>query len=152
MIKDNDSKLVAKSKLGDRRAFGKLVKKYQNNIKTIDKCILTVPESIIEIAPEIITYGLDKNVFICAYKQVFFVGFMIAEEYARITEEGDIGSLKNMNKKLVQILVEISKYTDTIEKQASSVLKYNQNIKNEVSKGQRFDLTESFKIVEDKEE
>ena len=32
MIKDNDSKLVAKSKLGDRRAFGKLVKKYQNKV------------------------------------------------------------------------------------------------------------------------
>jgi RNA polymerase sigma-70 factor (ECF subfamily) len=32
MIKENDSKLVAKSKLGDRRAFGKLVKKYQNKV------------------------------------------------------------------------------------------------------------------------
>jgi len=32
MIKDSDSKLVAKSKLGDRGAFGKLVKKYQNKV------------------------------------------------------------------------------------------------------------------------
>ncbi len=32
MIKENDSKLVANSKLGDRRAFGKLVKKYQNKV------------------------------------------------------------------------------------------------------------------------
>jgi len=32
MIKDSDSKLVAKSKRGDRRAFGKLVKKYQNKV------------------------------------------------------------------------------------------------------------------------
>ena len=32
MIMESDLKLVAKSKLGDRRAFGKLVKKYQNKV------------------------------------------------------------------------------------------------------------------------
>ena len=128
------------------------VKKYQNHIKTIDKCILAVPESIIEVAPETITYGLDENVFVCSYKQIFFIGFMMAEEYARITEEGDVGSLKNTNRKLIHILVEISKHADTIERQANSVLKCNQSIKNEVSKGQRFDLTHSFEITEDGEE
>lgn len=32
MIKENDSKLVEKSRRGDRRAFGKLVQKYQNKV------------------------------------------------------------------------------------------------------------------------
>ncbi len=32
MIKENDTKLVKKAKLGDRYAFGKLVKKYQNKV------------------------------------------------------------------------------------------------------------------------
>ena len=128
------------------------VKKYQNHINTMDKCILAVPEAIIEVAPEIINIGLEKNVVVCSYKQVFFVGFMMAEEYARIDEEGDIGFLKNTNKKLIQILVDVSRCADTIEKQANSVLKYNQNIKNEVSKGQRFDLTNSFNNIEDNDD
>lgn len=32
MIKENDTKLVKKAKLGDRQAFGKLVKRYQNKV------------------------------------------------------------------------------------------------------------------------
>jgi RNA polymerase sigma-70 factor (ECF subfamily) len=32
MIKENDTKLVKKAKLGDRGAFGKLVKRYQNKV------------------------------------------------------------------------------------------------------------------------
>ncbi|MBD3350936.1 MAG: DNA recombination protein RmuC, partial [Candidatus Lokiarchaeota archaeon] len=128
------------------------VRKYQNCIKTIDKCILTVPEAIIEVAPEIITLGSEKNVFVCSYKQVFFIGFMLSEEYDRIMEEGDVGTLKSTNKKLIQILADISKYTETIERQANSVIKYNQKIKGKVSKGQRFDLTGSFLDLDEDDE
>ncbi|MBT4446958.1 hypothetical protein HOC96_06950 [archaeon] len=113
------------------------VKKYRNQKNTINKCILAVPESAIELAPEIIELGASKNVFVCAYKQVFLVGYIMAEEYEKMKEEGDIGELKNSNKTLLGILKEIIKLTDTIEKQAKSVLKHNDVIKDKIHEGLR---------------
>jgi DNA recombination protein RmuC len=113
------------------------IKKYRNQKNTINKCILAVPESVIELAPEIIESGASKNVFVCSYKQVFLVGYILAEEYEKMKEEGDVGELKNTNKTLLGILKEIIKLTETIEKQAKSVIKHNDIIKDKIHEGLR---------------
>jgi len=42
----------------------KNVQKYQNLPNTIDRCILVVPEGVLDIAPELISFGKEFNVFI----------------------------------------------------------------------------------------
>lgn len=113
------------------------VKKYQNNSNTINKCILVVPESALEICPQIIDFGSKKNVFVCPANQVFLIGFIISEEYAKLKEEGDLGKLKEVNKSLISILKEILGLSDVIDRQASSVLKHSNLIKDKVHEGFR---------------
>ena len=113
------------------------VTKYQNQPNTINKSILAVPESVVELAPEIIELGSTKNVFVCSYKQVFLIGYIMAEEYQRMKDEGDVGHLKDMNKTLTNVLKGIITITDTIEKQSKSVLKHNEIIRDKVHEGLR---------------
>jgi len=113
------------------------VKKYQNNSNTINKCILVVPESALEICPEIIESGSRKNVFICSPNQVFLIAFIISEEYAKLKEEGDIGQLKELNKSLITIIKEILGFTETIDRQAKSVIKHSDMIKDKVHEALR---------------
>jgi DNA recombination protein RmuC len=113
------------------------VKKYQNQSNTINKCILVVPESSLELSPEIIEYGSQKNVFVCSPNHVFFVGYIISEEYAKMKEEGDLGSLKETNKSLIGIIKEILGLSDTIDRQANSVLKHSSIIKDKVHEALR---------------
>ncbi|HLC74443.1 MAG TPA: DNA recombination protein RmuC [Candidatus Nanoarchaeia archaeon] len=113
------------------------VRKYQNQPNTINKCILAVPESVVELAPEIIEIGATKNVFVCSYKQVFLIGYILAEEYEKMKDEGDMGELKDTNKNLIGILKEILKLADTVDKQAKSVIKHNEAIKDQIHVGLR---------------
>lgn len=115
----------------------KRVKKYLNQTNTINKAILSVPEKLIEIAPEIIDIGATQNILICSYKQVFLIGYILAEEYEKLKDEGDLGELKNTNKVLISILKEISSFSDTIERQAKSVITHNDKIKDKLKEGLR---------------
>jgi len=113
------------------------VRKYMNQPNTINKCILAVPESVIELAPEIIEVGAVQSVIICSYKQVFLMGYILSEEYQKIIDEGDLGQLKDIHKTLISILKDIVKMTDTVEKQAKSVIKHNELIRDKVHEGIR---------------
>ena len=113
------------------------VNKYKNQPNTINKCILVVPELALELCPEIIEYAGNKNVFICPPKQVFLIAYLITEEYARLKEEGEVGEIKQFNKKLISIIKEIAKLTETIERQAKSVLKHNEKILDKTSEALR---------------
>ena len=68
---------------------------------------------------------------------MFLVGYILAEEYEKMREEGDLGELKNTNKTLLGILKEIIKLTETIEKQSKSVIKHNDMIKDKIHEGLR---------------
>ncbi len=116
----------------------KKIKKYQNQPNTINRAILCVPKGAIDLSPEIIQLGASYGVFVCSYEQVFLIGYILAEEYEKIMDEGDIGELKNTNKKLITLLKEITKLTDTIEKQSKSVLKHNELIRDKLQEGLRF--------------
>lgn len=113
------------------------VKKYLNQNNTINKAILAIPERFIEIAPEIIELGASKNIMICSQKQVFLIGYILAEEYEKLKDEGDIGKLKNTNSILISILKEIYSLTDTLERQAKSVITHNDKIKDKLKEGLR---------------
>ncbi len=113
------------------------VKKYQNQPNTINKCILAIPKDAIDAAPEIIELGATTGVIVCSYEHVLLVGYMLAEEYDKNKEEGDVGELKQFNKRLLGLLKEIATVTDTIERQTKSVLKHNEEIRDKVQSGLR---------------
>lgn len=115
----------------------KRVTKYQNQPNTINKCLLCVPNAAIEFAPEIIELGAAHGVLLCSYEQVFLIGYILAEEYEHLREEGDVGELKDTNKKLLAILKAINLCSDTIERQTKSVLKYNEEVRDKVKEGLR---------------
>ena len=113
------------------------VKKYQNQSNTINKCILVVPGGALDLCPELIEHGAQKNVFVCAPEQVFLIGYIISEEYQKMKDEGDLGQLKETNNGLVLIIKEILGFTDTIERQAKSVITHNDKIKDKVHEALR---------------
>ncbi len=115
----------------------KRVQKYQNLSNTIDSCILVVPESIVDIAPEVVGIGEQSNVFICSYKDVFPIAHTLQDQYIRLKEEGDIGKYKQIVKSLSQILENINKKTESIEKALATIRNANEKIRTEVIKGKR---------------
>ena len=115
----------------------KTVQKYQNLTNTINNCMLVVPPAIMEIAPEVVSLGKDENVFVCTYKDVFPIAHTLEEQYARMNEEGDIGEYKHLVKSLFQILDKINKRTETFDRAITTIKNANEEIKDEVAKGNR---------------
>lgn len=139
----NSSTEIDQQRQLKKQIIGKLkrqitqVQKYQNLSNTIDCCILVVPEGIMEIAPELVGFGKEECVFICSYKDVFPIAFILNERYIRLKEEGDIGSYKQIILVLFQILDKIAKKTDAIEKALVTIANANNAIKTEIMKGKR---------------
>ena len=127
----------------------KRVQKYQNLSNTTDSCILVVPEGILDIAPELISMGKQSRVFICSYKDVFLIAHALQDQYIRLKEEGDIGRYKQIIKTLFQILDNINRRTESIEKALTTIRNANEKIRIEVIKGKR---TEEYVSEEDLEE
>ena len=73
------------------------IQKYQNQSNTIDSCILVVPEGILEIAPEIVGLGKENRIFVCSYKDVFPVAYVLSDKYMHFKEEGDIGIYRQVH-------------------------------------------------------
>lgn len=115
----------------------KRVQKYQNLSNTIGSCLLVVPEGVLDIAPELVSVGKQNNVFICSYKDVFPIAHILQDQYIRLKEEGDIGRYKQIIRSLFQILEEINKRTETIDKALTTIGNANEKIKSEVIKGKR---------------
>lgn len=113
----------------------KKVQVYQNLSNTIDNCILVVPPAALEIAPEIVSLGKESNVFVCTYKDVFPLAYILQEQYIRMKEEGDIGVYKQLVKSLLQILENISEKTDTIRRAIVQVNNATDSIRDEIIKG-----------------
>ncbi|ANQ52945.1 recombinase RmuC [Thermosipho sp. 1063] len=111
------------------------IQKYQNLVNTIDSCILVVPESILDLAPELIETGKENKVYICSYKDVFVVAHTLQDRYVKLKEEGDIGKYKQIIETLIQLLEQISKKTDTIERALTTIRNANEDIRKGVAKG-----------------
>ncbi|MBN2102282.1 MAG: DNA recombination protein RmuC [Candidatus Aenigmarchaeota archaeon] len=124
--------IIEKTKKEIRR-----IQKYQNLSNTIGNCLLVVPEGVLEIAPELVGLGKEDNVFVCSYKDVFPIAHVLHDQYIRLKEEGDIGKYKQIVESLFQILDKISKKTKTIETALTQIKNANEDIKDEIIKGQR---------------
>ncbi len=110
----------------------KEIQKYRNQTNTIDSCILVVPEGVLEMVPEIVGSGRETNVFVCSYKEVFPVSYLIQEKYRHIKEQGDIGEYREIITTLLQIFDSINKLTDTINRGLSMITKANNSIKQQI--------------------
>lgn len=110
------------------------IQKYQNQSNTIDSCILVVPEGILEIAPEIVGLGQEKQVFICSYRDVFPVAYVLSEKYIHFKEEGDIGIYRQIITTLFQVMDKINAKTDSIQRGITIITNANNDIKTEILK------------------
>jgi DNA recombination protein RmuC len=110
----------------------KKVQKYQNLTNTIDTCILVIPEGILEIAPEIAGLGKESNVFVCSYRDIFPVAYVLSEKYIHFREQGDIGVYQQIIRSLFQILDKIEQKTNTIQNAITTITNANNFIKRQV--------------------
>ncbi|MEM3399227.1 MAG: hypothetical protein QXP42_00135 [Candidatus Micrarchaeia archaeon] len=102
--------------------------KYQNQQNTIDKCILAVPPAITENFPELMEYARKKNVLLTPYGFVYLTAYLLYEEYKRHICEGDIGEYKKSLQILMQLIEEVQKKAETIDRG----LKIIENAKDEI--------------------
>ncbi|MEM3363993.1 MAG: DNA recombination protein RmuC [Candidatus Micrarchaeia archaeon] len=113
------------------------ITKYQNQTKTTDYCILSVPDSIIELLPEICHYGLSKRVFVVGYSNTAIIAFLIAQQYNKSLEERDVKELSQIIESLSMILDKISENVSTIERGIKMVKNASEDIQAEVVKGKQ---------------
>lgn len=135
---EDSAKTSLRKKIRDKvKKNIKDIQKYQNQSNTIDNCILVVPTGIIEACPEIVGDGHESCVFVCTYTDVFPIAHILQEQYARMKEEGDVGTYKKMVDQLFGILDKIMKKTESIDRALTTLTNANNDIKEEVGKGKR---------------
>ena len=105
------------------------VTKYLNQPKTINKCILSVPDEVIELYPEMLDYAKRKNVFLASYSFTYLLAYVLYEDYQKTKAEGDLGEYKRNVDTLLSLVGEIQKRTETIDRG----LKMAQNANEEIS-------------------
>jgi len=105
------------------------VRKYQNQSNTISRCILVAPEGIIDAVPELISYAGDLNVYLCSYREVSLIGYILSEKYRILNEQGELGDYKIINESLLKLLDKIRLKTETIDRGISMISNANDEIK-----------------------
>ena len=113
------------------------IQKYQNQPNTINNCILAVPSSVLDMSPELLGIGKERNVYLSSYEYVEIIAHLLSEQYHRFTAEGDIGTEKMKVEQLISILEKIFNKTDTIDKALRQISNANNEIKDEASKSKR---------------
>ena len=109
-------------------------KKYLNNNKTIDKCIVAIPDAIFDQFPDINKDSIKTGVFISGYTKVFLFACVLGETYTRGLSLGNIGVYKQTVQSLKNILGDIQKKSDTINKGVKQITNANSDITREVDK------------------
>lgn len=109
------------------------VVKYQNQPKTIEKCILSVPDNLVDMYPEMMDTARKKNVYLTGHSFTFLLASMLFEEYARLKAQGDLGQYRQNVKVLLGIVDEIMKKTETLDRG----LKMAQNASEDIAETAR---------------
>jgi len=110
------------------------VEKYKNQHNTIDKCVLVVPDSVIDMFPESVFLGEPAGVFVCSPSNVFVVCYLLSEQYNRLKETNDLWEYEQIVDSLFDIIKKIAEKSDTIGRAISQMKNANDSIKLEVSK------------------
>lgn len=142
-IKKEILKIVEKSK--------NEAKKYLNNHNTIDKCIVAVPDSIIDQFPDINRDSVRTGIFVAGYTKVFLFACVLGETYAKGLALGNIGLYKETVHLLHNIISEIERKTDTITKGLTQISNANRDIVEEVVKSvSKINQVKSLELAETK--
>ena len=130
----------------------KRVQKYNNLSNTIDGSILVVPEIVLDIAPELVPLAEKEKVFICSYRDVFFVAHTLQENYIRAKQSGEIGVYREMVSDLLGILDRIRAKTDAIERAITTISNANNAVRSEIQKGKRLEFEKVSSLQEEEKE
>ncbi len=132
--KEDRKELIKKDIIKKVKKQIKTVRKYQNTSNTIDACILVVPEAVLQISPELVGEGREQNVFVCSYKDVFPVAYVLQDQYIRSKKEGDVGKYRMIVKSMLQMIDKIEEKTRTIERAITMLTNANTEMKQEIVK------------------
>jgi len=105
------------------------VKKYQNQSNTIDCCIMVVPSAVIEMAPELVSYGKRQNVFLCTHKELFAIAHYLEARYVT-TREDEAARYKHLVQTLLNIFEQVEQKSNSLERAIKQVTNANNEIKN----------------------
>jgi len=120
----------------------KAVKEYKNKDNTLDKCILAVPDGLMEVLPEMSGEIGRSGVVVCGYSQVFFHAYYIAEAYIRTRESGDIGVYQQTIHELLGLMKEIADRSTTIDKGLTQISNADREIRDHTTQSERYKLAE----------
>jgi len=116
------------------------IRKYQNKRNTINKCIIGVPDGVIDMVPEINSDSEANGVIVSGYSSVFLYGNLIAESYRRAMESGDVGEYQQVITELQSILTRIQANASTIDKGLKIVENANSEIKEQTIQSERYQV------------
>ena len=111
------------------------IRKYQNTSRTIDRCVLVVPGTVLGMFPELVGEGASEGVIVCSFETVYMHLFLLAREHEILTEKGDVGKYRKIVEQYGRILTEIQGKTETIERGISMIDGANDSIKDSLKKG-----------------
>jgi len=115
------------------------IKKYQNQARSTDICILSVPDAVIDAAPELIDVAARQRVYLTGYSYTYLIAYLLAEDYAHRKDEGDLGTYRTLVGKLITLVDNIQKKTETIERGLRMIEKANEQISEETKKAKRME-------------
>ncbi len=110
------------------------VKKYLNHRNTIDKAVVAIQDAVFEQFPEVNGDAVKTGVFVAGYTKVFLFTSILADNYLKTMQTGNIGVYKETIHAIKNILGEIEKKSDTINRGVSQIATANTGIKEEVDK------------------
>lgn len=110
------------------------IKKYCNQPNTIDSCIMVVPSTVLDIAPELVAIGKEHNVFLCSYREIFAVAHYLEARYFS-TRQDEAGKYRQMVEVLLKILGEIERKIGSMDRALRSISNASDEIKTLTSKG-----------------
>jgi len=134
--KDADEQKTIKREIKKKMetAVGQVVK-YLNQPKTIGKCVLAVPDALIDMYPEMVGEARESNVYLTGHSFAYLVSYLLYEEHQRMIAEGDLGKYKKDVEKLQGILGNILEKAETLEKGLKMAGKARDEICDEARKG-----------------
>jgi len=116
------------------------VKEYKNKQNTIDKCILALPDGLMEMVPEMSAEIQKSGVAVCGYSQVFLYAYYLAEAYRRTLETGDVGEYQHVIEELMSLMREITSRTATIDRAITMIENANREIKEQTIQSERYKI------------
>jgi len=122
--------------------------KYLNNHNTIDKCIIAIPDAISDMFPDINKDSVRTGIFVTGYTKVFLFACFLSEYYIKSLDTGEIGIYRDVIGAVKNILKEIEKKTNTINRGVTQITGANKSIQTEVNKS--VNKIEQISVIESK--